>query len=1054
MSAGISAALTMARPPVPAPTGRVALVATRVEGARALWDHDPEATSAGLRLGTALLKRLLVDHRGYEVTADGEGMLLAFPDALSAARWSLDAQEALLRAEWPQALLQCPGAEEAYDGDTLIARGLRVGMAVHHGTPEAVHDARTERTEYEGPEVDWVRQVGHAVHGGQILLTAEAWAGVEEAGSHLLDADVTDLGKHRFAGREDAATLYQLLPWSLANRAFPSVRTGLQLRTNLPSDPGLFVGRERLLGAIDRYYQKGRKIVVLKGHGGMGKTRLAVRYGGLHVHEYAGGGGVWICDLAEARSIDGICHAVARALGISLRSRSMQATQQLGMALASRGRCLLILDNFEQVQRYAEYTVALWARKAPRLRMLVTSRHRLHVRGEALLEITPLDTDHASDLFRARAEDLRPDLQISPDDPDLARILEQVQCVPLAVELAAAWVSVLTLPGIAARLDEGHKALEGVDVDVERRHASLRAVMNSAWELLKPYEQEALITCATFRGGFTPEAAQAVMDLTRFRTAPGPFQVLKSLRDKSLVHTSESPRVPGAVRWNLYDAVREFASEKLVQSGMRPTAEKRHARYYLGLGAQQRERLRGPEAVDALATLEVEVDNLRAVHERFVDRQPMMGMNAALALDAVLGAHGPFDLHLEVLERAVAAGQAIKGSLQVPVRAALIEALLQRGRLNDAADAVSDGLLSLRVSDEPDVKEWLGALNGWVLVQLGRVQDGSSALQAAQEHLVARPDHPHTPTLAFRMALLHLQHGELDEAQEILDASLKAASKRGDPWMQADIATALGDLARQRGKPSVGRTRYEEALALAEALGDRPREGRLLSRLGSLALDVRQSEEAERCFEAACERAMDVGDVVEAAIIQGNMGRMRHHEGRGKEADEAYTKVLEDLTEAGATRWVGIFRGVMGALEHEQGRMEDAQAAYQASVQVLEACGDRRFAGLVHARLGALHADLGHTHDAERAYAAAQAHLDAVADPLGQAALEVHRGHLDLARARAGHAPSRKQARARFKQATTPSRDGTTLVQPPAAISNDVRLALRLLRRSMELGDR
>ena len=1055
MSAGISAALTMARPPVPAPTGHIALVATRVSGGRALWDRDPEATSSSLRLASALLKRLLVDHHGYEVSADGNGMLLAFSSTLAAARWCLDAQEALLRAEWPVGLLQCPEAAEERDREGHVtARGLRIGMAVHCGSPEPVQDARTERTEYEGPELGWVAQVAEAVHGGQVVLTADAWAAVEELGSQLLDADVTDLGMHRFAGREEAATLYQLLPWSLANRAFPSVQTGLQLRTNLPGDPGLFVGRDRLLQAVDRYFQKGRKIVVLKGHGGIGKTRLAVRYGGLHVHEYAASGGVWFCDLAEARSIDGICHAVARSLGISLRSRSMQATQQIGAALASRGRCLLIVDNFEQVQRYAEYTVALWARKAPRLRMLVTSRHRLSVKGEAVVEVTPLDSDWAEQLFRQRAADLRPEVEIPEGDPHLDSILEHVQCVPLAVELAAAWISVLTVEGIARRLQDGHVALEGVDAEVHPRHASLQRVMQSAWELLAPYEQEALISCATFRGGFTPEAVQSVVDLKRYRKAPKPFQVLKALRDKSLVLTYESPTVPGAIRWNAYDAVREFASNKLAKSGMRPTVEARHARYYLTLAETHLERLRTPEAVDALASIAVELDNLLAVHERSVPKQPVQALRAALALDPVLGTHGPFELHLDVIRSAVDSASSIKGALQIPIRAALIEALILRGRFADASQEVDLALGALRSPDDLDLKQWIGALNGWVLFLLGRVTDGRLAILSAYEHFKEHPEHPHASRVAYRAAMVRLQAGELQEAQACLDDTLSTARRKGDLWMQGDALTALGDLARQQGSPSLGRTRYDEALQIARSLGDRPREGRLLARLGSLALDVRQSEEAESCFTQARNRAAEVGDVVEVALIDGNVGRMRHHEGRGREAEEAYAAVLHALGEAGATRWVGVYQGVLGALQHEQGRVDDARESYTASVRVLEACGDRRFAGLVYARLGAMHADLGETLEADRSFSRAQEHLDAAADPLGHAALEVHRGHLDLARARAGHAPSRKLARERFKAATTPTRAGSTLVQPPAAISNDVRLALRLLRRSMELGSR
>lgn len=1052
MSAGISAALSMARPAVPAPVGAIALVRTRVIGGRDLWDSDPEATSEAMRLAGALLSRLLGDHRGYEVRSDGDGMLLAFPDALTAARWCMDAQEALQRAEWPARLLACANAAELRDEEgKLLARGLRIGMGVHYGEPEATFDPRTERTDYAGDDLAWVRKVTEISQGGQIVLTAEAWASVEEVGAGLLDADVQDLGCHRFAGREEAARLYQILPWSLSNRTFDSLQTGVELRTNLPDDPGLFIGRDRLLLAVERYFQKGRRVVVLKGTGGIGKTRLALRYAGMHVHEYRGAGGVWFCDLSDARSIDGICHAVARALGISLRSRSMQATQQLGQALAARGRCLLVLDNFEQITRYAQFTVGLWARKAPRLRMLVTSRHRLRVEGEAVVELTPLDSEEAAELFCAKVEGLRPDLEVHPEDPHVQQIVSDLQCLPLAIELAAAWIAVLSVEGIARRVGDGLRALEGVDVDVEPRHETLTQVLRTSWSLLAPYEQDALISCAVFRGGFTPQAALEVIDLSRFRRAPPPMVVLRSLRDKSLLFTYEPPGAPGQVRWNLYDATREFAEEKLVATGLRPTLERRHADFFLDFARPHAIRLRTPGAAEILTAMEVELANLLAVHERFCERAPLLAIEASLAVDPLLAAHGPFERHLEVLEQTVLAASNIKGAHQVPVRIAQVEALLRRGRYPNAHEAIVKAMDCLGPAEEPDLVAWSKAVFGWVQVQRGDTDLGLAALQEAHAVLSQFPDHPHTAIAAFRLGQVHLHAGHLEEAEQVLGACERAAEKKADPWLRADVMPALGDLARHRGHPNAGRAHYQQGLELAEELGDRPRQGRLLTRLGSVALDLRESEAAAEAFDRARAHAVAVGDVVEVALIDGNIARMRHHEGRGHEAEAIYSSAIDALKEAEATRWVGVFRGVLGALRHEQGRLDEARETYLESAKILEQCADRRFAGLVRARLGALHADRGDTSAAGASFAKAEAHLKAVSDPLGLRALDVHRGHVDLARARAGDASGRKKARARFKSATTPTREGDKLIQPAAAISNDVRLALRLLRRCMEI---
>lgn len=1053
MSAGISAALTMSRPPVAAPEGRVTLVATAVRGLRELWDSQPEATSAGLRLTSAMLKRLLVDYQGYEVRTDGEALLVAFSTPLAAARWCLAAQDALLEAEWPDALLSCDGADELLDSDgNLVFRGLRVGMGVHTGEPDALVDVRTKRTDFAGDSVTWVQQMASAARGGQILLSTAAFQALSEDGADQLEAEVSDLGRHRFPGREDAQGLVQILPWRLANRTFAEVQTGFTLRTNLPADPGLFVGRERLLGAIDRYVQGGRKVVTLKGHGGIGKTRLALRYAGLHVHEYGDGGGVWFCDLSGARSIDAICHVVARALGVPLRAKSMQGTQQLAAALKARGRCLLILDNFEQVAQYAEYTVGLWVRKAPRLRILVTSRHRLHVKDEAVLEVTPLDTDEAEALFESRAQWTRPGLEILDHERPMVReILERVDSIPLAVELAAAWLGMLTIEGVLQRLKQGQEALEGVEVDsVHPRHYSLQHVMTSSWELLEPWAQEALICCAVFRGGFTVDEAEKVIDLRRYRSAPSVFDALKELRDRSLVQVAQTYPGSAEVRWHLYDSVTEFASKRLAASGLRPTVERRHAKAFLALGADALDRLRGPEGKTAMAEIAVEVDNLLAVHERTLGKQPRLALQAALVLDPILSTRGPFDLHLKVLEDTEVAAMNVKGEHQIPVRMARIEALVARGRLQEAMEAVDAARGVVRSGDSATVKAWVSALSGWTLTRIGRVDDGATELRKARQDL-GKDGHPHEPVAAYRLGRVLLEGGEVEEAATILQEALNLAKSRKDAWLEADVLATLGDLARHRGFHARAGRHYEAALEHLVELGDRPREAQVIARKGSLALDLRNGEEAEVLFRQAREAAELVGDRLEVAVIDGNLGRMMHHDGRGAEAREAYDSAIRALAEAGATRWLGIYRGILAALLHEQGHTEEAFATYRAAKDGLERCGARRFAGLVWARTGALYADGGQGGEAEAAFARAQEHLEAVQDPMGLAALDVHRGHLDLAKARAGQSGALEKARERFRAATAPAAEGN-VVAAPAAVSNDVRLALRLLKRSMELG--
>lgn len=951
---------------------------------------------------------------------------LRFREPSLAAKWCLTTQPTLL----------APSASSDTDA-------YRSTMVVHvYGAPD---------DEVSQEATDTCQRLSDLGQAGQVLLTEQAWRKLSATRGVLGHAHMERV--HRFEDAGTGGRVFQLIRPDL-NRSAAGSNDGAVRRHNLPSDATLFIGRESLFAEIDARWQRDARIVVLKGPGGVGKTRLALRYAGRSVPDYVQDGGVWLCGLSDARSMEGICHAVARALNIPLRAKSMGAAQQIGQALASRGKCLLVLDNFEQIVKFAEYTIGLWSRKAPELRILVTSRHRLGLEEEHVVEVPSLTTVEAEELFRAKARVLRPEMKIRPGDPDLLRLLRAVRCVPLAVELASAWVPILTLRAIADRVLQGIDALNGVTADVESRHTTLRAIMEESWNLLTPFEQDALMTCSTFRGGFTADALESVLDLSQYRNAPPPFIVVQSLRDKSLVYTDDSQQVGTHIRWHLYPVAQVFAEERLATSGMRPTIEGRHARFYVQFAKYYAERIRTMSAVRALEALEADEENLIAVYDRYIDRKPHIALWAVLSLDPVLSAHGPFDIHLELLDGCLKAAAAMKPDTQIPVLIANAEAMLQRGRFVDAARFSAEALKASEDSEDPALRAHALAIDGWCRSQLGFRSAGHQSMTSANLFFKHNPTHPHTMVLSQRIGLSALRGGDIEEAEQAFNAVLSSSDADGNPWSRMDALSALGDLARHQGRPDAGQKRYEKALRIADKLGDRPRQARLLTRLGSVAMDKRKTREAARLFASARGHALASGDQLETARIDGNIARMRHHEGKGTEAESLYRDVIEVFVDTGASRFEGIYRGILAALFHEQGRLDEAEASYEDGVRVLEECGDRRFAGLVMGRLGALRADRGSVKDAQGLIQRASEYLNNAGDPLGLAALNVHIGHLDLVRARNGDAAGVEGAKARIDSASTKvkvAKGHPPLSQPPAAISADVRLAMRLLRNSIRL---
>lgn len=456
-----------------------------------------------------------------------------------------------------------------------LSEGLvKIRVGVHTGEP------LLDPPKYVGPDVHKAARIMAAAHGGQVLLSG--------ATRELVADDVVDLGKHRLKDFAHPVSLYQLG----ADR-FPLLRT--ISNTNLPVPLSSFVGREQEVREVVALIRdEAARLVTLAGPGGTGKTRLALEVAWELASEF--GAGVFWVALAPVRDPMLVLDGIAQTLG---------AKQELAGHIGEK-RLLLVLDNLEQVVESAVELVTL-LRSCPNLRLLVTSRELLRVDGELVYPVPPLAEPDAVELFCARA-------RIEPDDA-IAELCGRLDNLPLALELAAARVSVLTLAQILERISQ-RLDLFRAGRDADPRQQTLRATIAWSYDLLSTEEQQLFTRLAVFRGGCTLESAEQV--------AGADVAALQSLLDKSLL------RRTGERFWML-ETIRGYARELLQQGSEADAMRRRHANHYLAL-AELAYTERFDRGLTWVRRLEPEHDNLRAALDFLQNRDGLHCLQLAGAL--------------------------------------------------------------------------------------------------------------------------------------------------------------------------------------------------------------------------------------------------------------------------------------------------------------------------------------------------------------------------------------------------------------------------------------
>ena len=703
-----------------------------------------------------------------------------------------------------------------------------------------------------------------------------------------------------------------------------------EIRHSLPAERDTFVGRAEALGGLSQRIQSGARLVSVLGLGGTGKTRLVTRYGRSNLGEFPGG--VWFCDLAPARSLDGVVSAVA--LGLDVPLGRDDPVVQLGHAIAGRGRCLVILDNFEQVARHARSTLGRWLDRAEQACFVVTTREVLGLPGEDVLALPPLPPADGVALFVQRAEaagfDFHPGME---DQSAIAPLVDLLDGLPLAIELAAARVRVMPPRLLLQRMSERFKLLVSKGGRVDRQ-STLRAAFDWSWDLLPPHEKAALAQLSVFEGGFTLEAAEAVIDLTAFDDAPWTVDAVHALVDKSFVR----PRGDG--RFDLLVNVQVYAAEHLETEGR-----------YAGSGPQamaaaQMRAIAWFAALGPIRAIEgrcADLDNLVTACRRAVALGD--GDSAAGALDGAwdaLSLRGPFEAGVE-----------------------LAESVCAMLGLNDRVAAQTQSVL------------------GHALVLCGRSGPARAAFDRALACALATGDRLCEAWVMFRLGSLHADEGRMDEARAHCVAAMQMAQELGQRRLECSAINLLGNVEHVTGHTDESLLQYERALALARETGDRQLQGRILGNIANLHAALgRMDDSLVRCAETLA-IARDTGDRRLEGNMLCNLGMVCFVQERLSDAEAASKAALVVGRELGNLRLECIVLCNLGIVYERLGRPGEAQAHFEAAVRLAHALGDPLLEGQFLGYLGLLHARQGRQAEARDCLDSGEAMLRGGSDQFG-----------------------------------------------------------------------
>ena len=834
---------------------------TDIEGSTTLWEKFPERMRGALAQHDLVLRGIIEGRNGRVFKTVGDSFFAVFPAADDAVAAAADVQHRLLGEPW-----------------TEVGESLRVRIAIHTGPAES------RDGDYFGPTLNRLARILASAHGGQIVLSK---AVVDLLGSRLrATAKLIDLGEHRLRDLVRPEHIFQYIERGL-REDFPLLRSLSAFAHNLPGQLTSFIGRETEVAEIKHLISRTR-LLTLTGSGGNGKTRLALQTAAEMVDHFANG--VWFVDMAAV--LDSTLIATTVATTLRLREQPGQTMLEALIAFLRGKRLLLIFDNCEQIVSACAVLAEKLLKACPELHILATSREALAVAGETTWRVPSLPVPPAQPLdsfeklaeipsvrlFVDRATSVVPDFQLTAGNaPAVAKICRRLDGIPLAIELAAARVKMISPEEIALRLNDRFRLLTGGSRTALPRHQTLRAAIDWSYHLLGGIEGVLFRRLSLFYGSFSLEAAESVYE--------GPDQdsmdVLDSvsrLVDKSLLIREQSEGTP---RYRMLETIREYAFDRLRDSGEVAAVQRRFLNFFLKLGQTADNELSGPAQGEWLERLDAEQENFRAVLTWNVEESEFRTAQLQLAL-------------------------------------ALSRFWLVRGNWEEGLTCL------LRVVSPDCVRQFASdrsrALNscGNFACQLGRYDEATRHYEGSLAIRRELGDQRGIAATLNNLGNVYLHQGDYETAEPLFSESLSLLRKLG---YEPGIAPCLNNLASvrvQRRDYAGAEKNANEALEIFKKVGNDLGVAASLAELGKLAMSQKEIDRARSCFEESLALSRGLDEKVGIIGSLQSLGQLMMIQNNYESARALYQESLSLASEVAAVPYVTTAMDALEALNQAQ----------------------------------------------------------------------------------------------------------------------------------------
>lgn len=838
--------------------GLLTFLFTDIVGSTRLWERAPDAARRVLERHNELVTSIVNAHNGDVFKMVGDECCCVFGDPLDAISAAVDTHRALAHEAWP------PEA-----GTIQVRAGIHSGEAIREGG------------DYFGPALNRVARLVSAAHGGQVVVSSTTAHLV----SGLLPASlsIVDLGAHRLKDLAEAQHVFQINAAGL-QAEFPTLASLDAKPNNLPSQLSSFVGRVEDLETLRQMLSENRLVTVC-GAGGIGKTRLALQVAADTIGAYADGS--WFIRLADIS--DGALVAQSIATTLHIAGTPGQPFQETLCERLRDKTMFLLLDNSEHVLPGTAELVRALLLCCPNVHILVTSRESLHVPGEAVLRIGPLTSSDACRLFVRRGN-------LTNADDHVRHICEELDRLPLAIELAASRIGTLTIKQLDERLNAILPVLASKDPSQEARHRTLQATLEWSYRLLNPKEQRFFAMLAVFEGGFTLDACEAVAWAGEEHDPA--FLLLDALVDKSFVAAEPDG---DSMRFRLLDFLHRHARRQLHENDVEESlAQRLHFEYFKGFADRWGTWPSDDEERAYLTAYERELPNLRAALD-----WGLMQDTKTLALELLMKVLLYWQQHTNSTEARSWLKRVLDGwdGADGVVYAKLFRRAATFATIEDDYDAARDltqkaSEIFRRLDDCGGLAEALHNLA--VIEQRSGSEEAALALYLEALDIFVQTNHEiGIITASYNIALVHKRRGDLSQAKAFLERGMEMcgspqhADRLGTFWM------LHGEIAMHEGNFEQAAASLQRALEIKRGLGDRHDEVEALCNIAVLEMrranwtaarnDVGQAlaiaSELQlasliiACLEASCALLMHNGETSRAREIMAVAKALRGEHG-------------------------------------------------------------------------------------------------------------------------------------------------------------------------------